>query len=228
MGSRARRTLVIGDVHCPYEDTKAVRRVIEACSDGFSECVINGDFLDMASMSRFGKDRETPSIESELKSARRILGSLRSALGDRCAITYLQGNHELRLSKQLNELMPDLAGLVSIPELLRLDDLGIEYVDSPNPTCYVEREGVLVGHFNRALKGAGKTAVELMRQYGVPVVQGHTHRLASVSLRTYKANMIGAESGCLCQLNPRYADCPDWTHGFVVIEGGIPKTVPIL
>jgi hypothetical protein len=228
MPRKSSKTLIFGDVHCPHGDAAAVRAALdELDGGGYGEVIINGDFLDMASMSRFGKDRETPTIEQELKAAGRTLSLLRIAAG-KIPITYIQGNHELRLSARLNDLLPELSGLVSIPSLLRLDELGIEYVQSPNPTCHVERQGVLVGHFNRALKGAGKTAVELMRQYGMPVVQGHTHRLAAVSLRTYRGQMIGAESGCLCRLDPTYADCPDWTHGFVILERGVPRIVPLL
>ena len=226
MAGRAKRILIFGDVHCPYEDMGAVRRMLDGCGK-VDECVISGDLLDMAAMSRFAKNDKVPTIEEEIKAAGRILSLLRLRLGD-VPITYLQGNHELRLSKRLNELLPELSGFVSVPDILDLKGYGIRYVDSPNATCWVERQGVLVGHFDRALKGAGKTAVELMRQYGVPVVQAHTHRLAAVSFRNYRASMVGAESGCLCRLDPRYADCPDWTHGYVILEGGVPRIVPLL
>lgn len=217
-------SIVAGDFHIPYHDKMAVRRFladVKAISP--HRIILNGDVLDCASFSVFRKEPSTSLFKEELAETRTFLKTLCKATQGR--ITYLSGNHEQRLAKRILELIPGLYGSVCLEEMLGLDGLGIEYVTTLKPDNYMEADGVLVGHFSLARKKAGYTAHALVEKYGQSVVQGHTHRLGLNYRRVGDRQLFGVESGCLCSLDPPYASMPDWTHGYVVLDGGRPNLV---
>ena len=75
---------------------------------------------------------------------------------------------------------------------------------------------LLVGHFNKASKHSCYTAKQLVDQYKMSVLQGHTHRLGLYYVTGKKNTYIGIEGGCLCDLHPEYIMNPNWQGGFVM------------
>lgn len=221
------RAVVVGDIHVPFHDARAVGVALALIEDIAPEHIfLNGDIMDCYAISRFGKDpRRALELQDEIDQTFDILSKVRAAAPD-AAITYIRGNHEARLNAYLSTRAPELSGLraLDIRSLLSLDSLGIEWVEGKGKEAYATWGAVKVGHFDRVSQHAGYTAKLLVDKHNCSLVQGHTHRLASV-YRTYPDGraVVGVESGCLCDLDPEYVSGPDWAHGLTVLtkeDGG--------
>jgi hypothetical protein len=98
-----------------------------------------------------------------------------------------------------------------VPELLHLKILKIEYVESG----IMDFHGYMVKHGNLIRSRSGYTATGELEKLGRSGLSGHSHRLSQI----YKRNMAGmfswTECGCLCSLDPEYAEgaVMDWGHG---------------
>ena len=216
------RIVCLSDVHVPYHDEEAFHCALDYIKQTKpDEVIIGGDFLDMYSISKFAKI-VTPanSLLQEIAIAKQMLKELRKTVGDGTRITYIQGNHEFRMQTYLCNNAPELIGFdaLSVPALLDLESLDIEYIESQTRTSYVIRSGVAIGHFNKVSKFSAYTAKALVEQNFSSVVQFHTHRLGEHYRTTPFSVYKGVEGGCLCQLEPEYVDNPDWQHGIVVME----------
>jgi hypothetical protein len=105
-----------------------------------SVVVILGDFLDLAPLSRYLQVAEFQlTLQPALNYAHSLLVEIRETVGPNCEIVYIPGNHERRLSQYILENAASLFGIKkanipsswpvqSIPSLLRLDELDIEYL----------------------------------------------------------------------------------------------------
>jgi hypothetical protein len=125
----------------PFHDLKAISATLNALVVYKpSEIVILGDFLDLAPLSRYLQVAEFQmTLQPALNYAHSLLLQIRCIVGPDCKIVYLPGNHERRLSQYILENAASLFGIKkanipnswpisSIPSLLRLDELNIEYL----------------------------------------------------------------------------------------------------
>ena len=96
--------------------------------------------------------------------------------------------------------------------LLGLRELGVQYVKSGK----MEYHGFIVKHGHMVRKRSGYSAHAELEGAGKSGASGHTHRLGQV----YHTDLTGVytwlETGCLCDLEPEYAEGKkmDWQHGF--------------
>ena len=223
----------------PMHDPRAIAVALQIVEDlGPDQLVYVGDFLDLPEMSRWLQHEEfwrttQPAIDEGYK----ILAQFEAAAGpDRAPTKFLSGNHELRLrefilknaraafnlrpAQETPESWPDL----TVPRLLRFDELGIEYVgEYPGGEFWINPR--LVVRHNPEHKAA----------YDASVIAGHTHhiRRETFTRRTPegpKAHTL-YEIGCLCSLE-NYSDkrsllattvpsnrsfVRDWAQGFAVV-----------
>lgn len=140
---------------------------------------------------------------------------------------YVSGNHEHRLIMFLNEMAPQLVGLaragekvpvLSLPYLLRFDELDIEFIYSGTRESWFQWGGLLIGHFDKVLKCSGYTAKAIVDDRGFSIIQGHTHRLGASFKRQFDSDLAGFEAGCMCGLHPEYNAMPNWQQGFCVVH----------
>ena len=73
----------------------------------------------------------------------------------------------------------------------------------------------LIKHGNIVRTRSGYTATGEREKAGISGVSGHTHRLSQVYNTNYRGMTTWVECGCLCQLNPEYAEgqIVDWQSG---------------
>jgi predicted phosphodiesterase len=220
--------VVLGDIHLPHEDPKAVAVALDLVRSIKPDSVIlNGDVLDCYEVSKFyqpGVGGHTGGFHGEMEMGRAFLESLRRALPRSKRVTYIEGNHEFRLRNYLANQAPALRGVngLSIPEQLDLADLGVEYVPTPGErwfSTYVEvRDDFLVGHFNKTSKHAAYVAKGLVDDYGVSLVTGHNHSAGRHERLHHRGLVIGQEGGCLCKLDPPYMKPLNWRQGVTVVH----------
>ena len=200
----------------PYQDYASVKIVTKmAWHFKPQNIIINGDAIDNVQLSRFSHAPFEPaSLKSDLEDLCDIITDLQKYSN----VIYIEGNHESRLQRYINDKAPDLYGLISMEKLINENlDAKVEYIHTVPSESFIEwRDDLMVGHFNIARKYCGYTAKALIERFQTNVVQGHTHRLGEYALRVKGRTLRGYESGCLCDLDPEYVMLPNWQKGFLV------------
>ena len=226
-----------GDHHCPHFDPglhEAACVWLRAMKP--SRAIILGDLIDADSVSRH---RFNPAfattLQENIDSAYEVLAAYRRA-SPNTQFTVLPGNHDDRLRTAVIDMFrpalklkracaPDELDVLSVPYLLRLDELSIEYAQSPNGMyetaqvlvndCLAARHGWI------ASKGSGSSALSTLRHLMHSVVIGHTHRQSIVSLTVTSIHgeprtISACEAGTMALLKDGlgYANSPDWQPGF--------------
>lgn len=174
---------------------------------------VMGDVLDAYSLSKFDKNPERLlGFQEELDKAYVVLSQIRQA-AKQAKIVMLRGNHEARLTRYLWTKAEALSSLrdLSLPLLMRLTDMKIDYVEKGRTDFH----GFIVKHGTVVRKKSGYTAMAELERQGTSGVSAHTHRLGQVYLRNDGGFFSWTESGCLCLLDPEYADgeTMNWQHG---------------
>jgi UDP-2,3-diacylglucosamine pyrophosphatase LpxH len=214
-------TIVVGDLHIPLQDKRAVNVVLDYIEVAKPDrVIINGDLMDFFTTSKFAAPHEVEGLLDDLEQSELFLHQLRQV--HKGEIDYTEGNHDYRLQWFLRNKAPQLLGLpqLRLESLLKLGEYKVKYHASGSKLAGVMEYGpeLLIGHWSVALQGAGRTANKLMLKYGKSIIQGHTHRLAKIVKRQDNRVLGGYEGGCLCDLNPTYVDKPDWAHGFCMVH----------
>lgn len=207
------KILIAGDFHVPFHDPRAVAAFLSFAREYRpDQLVLHGDVVDFEALSRFLKDPDdTEKLQDSLDQAREIISALKAVCGWR---VFGIGNHEHRLEAYLFNHAPALAHLdaLCIANLIGLDGWRIVPYDH-----YYRRGRLVVLHGTSygttvARKNAAKFA-------GFDVVQGHSHRLSQIFLRSLHGTHSSVEAGCLCDLSPKYTYRPDWQQGFATYDG---------
>lgn len=127
------------------------------------------------------------------------------------------GNHEDRFDLKISEKLPELEGLVSLAELLKLRENNIEVVES--------KQSIKAGHLNiihgHEVYGGGEhVAYNFLNKLKENVLFSNFHRPQEVYGKLgFSRKSIGAwATGCLCQLQPDYMPFNKWEHGFAFVE----------
>lgn len=214
--------IVASDIHFPYEDNSAYQLFLQVLDDLQPDIlVLLGDIIDCYSVSAHDKDanRATPAaFKEEVLYAKAKLEELRSILPN-TRIIYKEGNHETRLSRYIAKNAAALSnlGCVTVPELLRLHEYGIEWVGNDDRL----RIGKMWHIHGNEVSGAGMSPARL--KYGrmqCSFIFGHHHQRDKYRPRAYDGSQHGAYANpCLCDLEPEYMHHTHaWSHGFTIID----------
>jgi predicted phosphodiesterase len=209
------KIVVANDHHIPFHNTRAVDAWLQFCEDEQPEyIVLNGDFLDCVSISRFPADPEKPLLQEELDMGIEILSDLRQACPD-AHIFYLEGNHEERLSRLVKE-EEGLFNLdaLKLPNLLSLDEFDIEYKEYMEPMIL---DDLSIVHGDLARKHSAYSAKGTVQDYGFKnVIIGHTHRIGWYMHDGHQGRRRGLENGGLfSKEQAEYMKGPtNWQNGF--------------
>ena len=219
--TEVQRGIVISDLHIPFVDLQAVRllvRVVKTWQPDF--LVYAGDALDFYSVSTHDKNPDrlkNAGLQNEIDEWTDIANQIGDAAGGNCAKWFIPGNHEDRLRRYLwrDSALHGLEAL-TIPNLLRLTSLGIEYAEHE---VAFANGNLVIKHGDRVRAKAGASAMAELEKakYSYSGVTGHTHRMGSTMVKTRHGVVGWWENGCLCELNPEYVHEPDWQHGVSLV-----------
>lgn len=232
--------LAMNDAQIPFADPRALRCVEEVMKAMQPDVVVYlGDMMDFPGLST--KFRRLPEqrygLKRELKIGQEVLDNHRMLVPS-ARMVYIEGNHEARLRNYVVDLADELdvftddAGVLSLPKLLGLEKLGIEYV-GPYGAAW-EYHSFIFKHGERAVQN---TSVAELRAEGTSGMSAHTHRGGS----TFNTNRSGAhvwyENFCLCHIRgwkqpPRSvgSELPNWQQGMSIIyfHAGIFNVYPVV
>jgi predicted phosphodiesterase len=210
------RIVGLFDVHVPQHDVQAWRAALAWIADHRpDEIIIGGDFLELESCSQHGGVARPAMLLEEAEAGKRALRELREAAGHSASILYIEGNHETRLARTVVANLPTIEGVVSIPSLLGLDELGITWAPGGVPV----RRGKL--SFIHGSFANEYHAAKHLRVYGTSVTYGHTHRPQVSTRATATSSLQGSFAmGCLRTLEPGWLNGvpAGWAHGFGIYE----------
>lgn len=217
--------VITSDWHIPFHDVEALKVFFKFLKEYQpDELVLNGNINDCFSFSSHPKLRE---LANKFRSAKEerdkwlpIAELLRDILPN-TKITYVGSQCHEGWIDRWTALSPILLedDNYTIKNWFKLDNYGIDYVDEVYDP--VGDGTFLITHGTTARSKGGNSAHAELEMSGTSICMGHTHRLAQVFKSNAVNEIVGLESGCMCQRTPWYHIkgrrlMMDWQQGFVL------------
>ena len=197
-------------------DERAIAIALAITKDINPEMVVMvGDNLDLPEL---GKYRLSPAFQqttqASIDRATEICAETRAAAPN-AKISWLAGNHEERLTSfMLDNAMaafgirqgkhPESWPVLSVPNLCRLDDFGIEYLSGYPASMVWINEHIKVIHGDLVRSGSS-TAMAYLKREKISVIYGHIHRRewAEMTREDYDGpkTVTAASPGCLARID---------------------------
>ena len=180
--TKENKVLIIPDSHIPYEDKKAFNLMLKAGKEFDPDTiVILGDFIDNYSISKYSKDlKRDRFLKWEVSEANKALNKI-DILFPKANKIFMAGNHEERLDKYIKDKAPELFGLVSTSELLKLPQRKYKYYE------YGKHHRIGKLYFTHGDIIRENVTQAMLDKYEKSIVFGHTHRME----QTVKVNVLG-------------------------------------
>jgi len=220
----------------PLHDLKAlsiVTRIIKNIKP--DKIIILGDMLDLPDWSTHFLLR--PEFAFTTQASLDFVSSWISEVRPYCKeMIYIEGNHEKRMIDSIvkntiqaygirpaNE--PEVPPVISIPYLLGLYKMDVEYVgDYPKGEYYINNNLVCV-HGNKVGAKSGQTSTKLLENARISIISGHTHRLEmahkTIWTRGIPKIYQAVSLGTLAMIDgtvPSSSARHNWQQGFGVVE----------
>lgn len=199
-----------------------------------------GDFLDLPAFSKYPQEPGLVNMtQVAINEGHTVLASFVKAAPSAQHLLF-EGNHDARILKTLAARAQEASNLsvangtypaLSVPNLLRTDELGIEYLDG-YPARTLRINGLELLHGYRAVSGS--TAAKVAKDALCPTIFGHVHRRElHTAARADSSEVWAACPGTLSRTDgavpstmsavstltgesiTRYAD---WQQGVAVVE----------
>ena len=236
--------MLVSDHHEPFSDPELHKAVVSWIADHKPErIIILGDLLDYDSISRHPANPEfASSLQTTLNRAFETLCDYKAAATPDCQIELLDGNHEDRLRAIILKNIPQVHGLaraneeipvLSTQNLLRLDELGIQYTRSEfgsYDSAQIKLAPTLAArHGWIAKKGSGASALATVENLGFSCIIGHTHKQSLVydtnaTIDGKPIHLLGCEIGTLANIRGGLGYVPggnaNWQQGFGTAQIG--------
>jgi predicted phosphodiesterase len=180
--------------------------------------VINlGDFLDLPMYGTYEQEAVfAHTAQKAIDRGHMFLAQQRAEAGVDARIILLEGNHDKRLNRFINTNaaaayglkvanMPDSWPVNSLQNLLRCDELGVEFIDGYPAAAHWINKRLRAMHGDRA-NSSGSTAAQYANSNpNISTLFGHTHRMEQQSKTVFdRDNAIKSVSfspGCLCRVD---------------------------
>ena len=231
-----------------FHDQRAMDLVVEvARREQPDSIVILGDFLDLPSQGRWAQEAAfAKTTQMSLDTGYKWLASLR-AVAPYAEIVLIEGNHDKRLQGFIETNAVSAFGLrraqlpqewpvMSLQNLLRLDELNIKYYDAYPAATHWDSPHVRNIHGTRANSRGSTTAQYAQELPHISTWSGHSHR-AEITYKSVlgaygeKIESFSANPGALCKTDgtvPGYNAAThangssakiveDWQQGFGVM-----------
>lgn len=214
--------LVFPDTHLEYQDRRTLNAVMnftEQHKSKWDYFIQLGDLLDLDFISKFSKKDITLRANSRFKQSfnigNRFLSDMDSILPAHCQKVILEGNHDFRIKRYLEEF-PSLRGTLEYENAMDFSKYGVSYVP-----YWETGESVDIGHakFIHGLYLNEYHGKKHALEYGTNIFYGHTHDMASHPMK-FAGNdrtIVGQSLGFLAKYNLPGSDNfrPNkWQQGF--------------
>lgn len=205
----------------PFHDEQAISVALQIVSyladtDRVDEIINLGDFLDLPAQGRFEQEAAfANTTQSAFDRGHKFLQEQRAAAGKHAKIVLIEGNHDRRLEKFIQTNSASAYGLkrananelpvMSIPYLLRLDEIGVEYIDAYPAGAYWLTKTLRAIHGNKARSNGSTAAAYTNADPHISTIFGHAHRLELQSKTVFdregSIKSVAVSPGCLCRVD---------------------------
>lgn len=205
----------------PFHDESAMAVAIQItawleANDNLASVINLGDFLDLPSQGRFTQE---PSFASTTQHAidrgHRFLVQQRGAAGPDAKIVLIEGNHDRRMEKFIVDNAAASFGLkranldelpvMSLPYLLRLDEVDVEYIDAYPAGAYWITDSLRAIHGDKVRSNGSTAAAYTNHSPHISTVFGHIHRQELQSRTVFDRKgpikSVAISPGCLCRVD---------------------------
>lgn len=184
-------TLVLPDIQYPFHDQLMLDKILKVAKDIQPDAVLQiGDGIDFPQMSAWTKNTKeeyAPTLQEHIDGFRMgVLQAVRDSAPS-ADFTWLEGNHDLRLGKFVQQYAAPLRTLrtLEVRELFALDDLNIKYERGPiriGTNTYAVHGHESGGYSSTAQAWDNK----FVKRYGSEknILFGHTHQPFLISRAT--------------------------------------------
>lgn len=222
----------------PFHDDRAMAVFVEACRRMMPEKIqVLGDFLDLAAQGRWAQEASFAlTTQAALDRGHEFLATLRAVCPE-AEIVVIEGNHDKRMQNfvETNALaafglkragLPESWPVMSLPYLLRLDELGVEYVDAYPAATDWDNDLTRNIHGTRANSKGSTTAQYVHELPHINTWSGHTHRVevtyrSVLGPRGVPVESYSANPGCLCRTDGAVPS----VHGAIGASGSAARIV---
>jgi predicted phosphodiesterase len=176
-------SVILPDIQYPYCDNLMLQKILRLVKDVQPEAVISiGDAIDFPQVSRWSVGTAgayAPTLQEHVEGFRRdVLEPIREA-APTAKITWLEGNHDLRIQDFVGKYAPALRVLdaLKMESLFGLDDLNIDY--TRGPVRVATNTIAIHGHENGTYVSTPHAwDAKFMKRYGSErnYIFGHTHQ----------------------------------------------------
>lgn len=184
------RTLVLGDLHIPWQDPKLVSLVLDIAQDiNVDHLFFNGDILDATNISLHGPKHPAivTTLEDELTAGLEFYQSVRKRFPN-TKITHSSGNHCQRLDRFIIQHAKPFWNLLTIKKQLQLETLEIEYYPY-NSEVQLENSNVWCQHSPPSYSETGPMT-SLKKKLDRTYIWNCTHRLGAAFSTTANGNLV--------------------------------------
>jgi UDP-2,3-diacylglucosamine pyrophosphatase LpxH len=219
-----KKIVVISDLHIPGHHKVLFEKLTDFIADFKpDEFVINGDFLDVFSLSKYSKNNfgklKLIDLSTEYEYGNEALDKLDKALGRGTKKYYLKGNHELRIETYMMEgdhikVGKELTGLYEGLNLFkRRYTLYEDYMNDVHKVTnnlYITHDIGLSIHYGYNY---------LRKTDGHSIICGHTHRPQTITV----GDRVAIGAGHMADIESQFMNYAtriqkaQWKHGFVVL-----------
>jgi len=205
--------------------------------------ILNGDIVDLLSISRYSKDpRHTHTLNDEIIAYHKFLKILHDITEPyQTEIIETNGNHSgngvegrwwryISSSDDIKQLLciPTIAEGLSYSKVFHPHESWsrIKLIDSnEDEESIVELpDGLFVMHGDVVRKNGGFSARGTFEKRYASTITNHTHRIGSTCQRIPRIGsrpdqiIKNYENGCACKLNPTYVSGANWQNGFSIVN----------
>lgn len=190
--------------------------------------VVNlGDFLDLPSQGRFDQEAGfAGTTQRAIDRGHLFLQQQRAAAGPKAEIVLIEGNHDRRMEKYilsnsaaswgLKRANMDALPVMSLPYLLRLDEIGVEYIDAYPAGAYWLTPSLRAVHGSKARSNGSTAAAYTNADPHISTIFGHAHRLEIQSRTVFNRDgsiqSVAVSPGCLCRVDGAVPSVNGSTH----------------
>jgi len=198
----------------PFHDEKAMNLALKLVRYLNPDVVVNlGDFLDFPEFGRFEQEPMfARTTQASIDRGYKFLCEQRANAPD-AKIVLLEGNHDRRIQKSIlknaaaalhlkRAEAPEEWPVMSVPFLLRLDSIDVEYVDGYPAGIFYLNENLACVHGDK-VRSNGSTTKAVVDSERISIIHGHIHRIEQtyITRRTFDGakTWFAASPGCLCR-----------------------------
>lgn len=216
----------------PFHDLAAIEIALQVTAYMEStvgvDTVVNlGDFLDLAPQGRFANEATFHATTQPAIDYGHLFLARQRATAPDAHIVLIEGNHDKRMAnfiamnagaaygiKKAN--MPRSLPVMSLQNLLRLDELNVEYIDAWPTGQYWLNERLRCVHGNKVRSGGSTAAMYVKDNQLTSTIFGHCHRVEMHHNTTSDFNgpvrNVAFSPGCLCRTDGAVPSYYSATH----------------